>query len=204
MLEENKLVDWLDSENALQCTWLLKRLKNETKLQSSPDNYRKCLEEIETQESHLSDDDFKKLKKGWASYKSKYKDGNKPFNFIMSDGTYTQLSSLATALSVSQNKIVELLITKQYNKQLKKQEDIAKKQSTEEKYSLKNILSPLEYKELEQKINQQNTIIETLKNEKDTLTLRISELTVLLDSEKIKKLTDEQKTLAKKLHHKYK
>jgi hypothetical protein len=201
-------IEWLDESDSMQCEWFLKRMRRNglppTKSSEQGTDYEKCVSIIKNQAypSHVKKF-FPNLKKAWSSYKNKNKDGNKSFNFVMDEAAHDELKSLASELKTTRNRTVELLIHKQYNKELKAKVRMEKKQllkARETKYSLESLLRPFEYKEKLKELDTLKLQMTEIQKDKEALEHRVCDLMVLLDSKNITSMNDDQKIKSEELY----
>ncbi len=198
----DELQNWLDKSNGLQCKWLLQKLTGKQRLKIDPKNYEDCINLLKHGSHHLEEGiTFSYLKSVWSSYKSKYSSGKKSFNFVMDIVVEEELENLVKKLKASQNRVVELLIRKQYNKELKAQ---LKREDSERqnRANIEHILAPLGYKNKLDELKKLKLDNEKLKLDNDKLLRTQCELVVLLDNKKITKtsLSDSDKEKAEEMY----
>lgn len=137
MFKREDVIEWIDEEDEMQCSWFVKHLKRKKMFVDSSktynSNYEKCTYLVE----HLIDNQgnsnfFDLLKRSWSSYKNKNKDGNKSFSFVMSENTDIELDKLARKQGFTRNRALELIISKQYSKEIRAKAQREKLKKTEQ------------------------------------------------------------------------
>jgi len=206
MTLKEELNSWLNRDDKLQCKWFLQRLTGERNIDIDAPNYDRCVQLL-TSDSNNSDQNMtiEKIRRSWSSYKGKYRDGVISCSFVIDIEAYNELTSLAKKLKVTKNKAIELIIHKQYSKEVNakiRREKREAEQKRENNINLDNFFRPLEYKKKMKEATELKEENTKLIQDRNKLIYNISQLTVLLNNEDVLStdLTEEQKKTAKKMY----